>query len=197
MTGLLLATLLNLTPGIQLADNVGARHLALSEARFVPLFVTEDERTPRPMFEQMTRDQLVGELRRLDDVRPSLGMPIGLLVAGVLLILPGAPITVAGSIALGVALRGAMTGLAAGASILLGVGAVMLTVGAILAIVGGVNLGLRIRGRTLNGRQADEVRRRLDALENGQPLPAPIPETPSPSQTHFVVPGAMQTVMTF
>jgi hypothetical protein len=199
MTGLLLATLLNLSPGIQLIDNIGARNVALSDARFRPLLVSEDERTPRPMFEQMTREQLVNELRRIDESRPGLGGPIALLAVGVALIIPGGGVTIAGLIGLIASLRtSAMVAFTTASAIVLGVGVVMVGVGIILAIVGGVSLGVRIKDRALNGREADEVRRRIDALDNGQPLPVPVPSAlPPPPQANFVVPGAMQTVMTF
>ena len=197
MTGLLLAALLNLSPGIQLADNVSARHVALSDVRFRPLLVSDDEKVPRPMFEQMTRDQLAAELKRLDDERPSLGMPIGLLVAGAALIIPGIGVTAVGVIGLIASARGAVMGLLTASAILTGVGFVMVTVGIILAIVGGVTLGVRIKGRHLNGNEADELRRRLEALDNGQPLPVPMPAPAPAPEANFVVPGAMQTVMTF
>ncbi len=197
MTGLLLATLLNLAPGIQLVDNVGARHLALSEARFTPLLVSDDDRVPRPTLDQMSREQLAAELRRLDDERPSLGGPIATLVVGVALIVPGFGITVGGVIGLIANARGAVMGLTTASLILTGIGFAMVTVGIILCIVGGVKLGLRIKDRTLNGREADEIRRRIDAREWGQPQPVPMAPPPLPAQSSLVVPGDLQTVMTF
>lgn len=186
MTGLLLATLLNLSPGIQLVDGASARHVTL---------VSDDERTPRPMFEQMSREQLVAELHRIDDARPGLGGPIAVLVVGAALIIPGVGLTGGGLIAL-IASRSAssmMVAFTTASAIVLGVGFVMVTVGIILAIAGGVSLGLRIKARSVNGHEADEVRRRLDALDNGQPLPVPS----AASQARFVVPGSLQTVLTF
>ena len=166
--------------------------------RFRPLFISEDERTPRPMFEQMTREQLVAELRRLDTERPSLGMPIALLAVGVALAVPGFGVTAIGLIGLLSSTQTMVMGLTAVSAILTGVGIIMVTVGVILAIVGGVSLGVRIKGRSNNGKQADEVRRRLEAVDNGQPIPVPAAALPAlPPQANFVVPGAMQTVMTF
>ncbi len=184
MTALLLATLLQFSPGIGLVDNVQARHIALSSARFAPLLVSEDEGVPRPMFDQLTREQLSAELRRLDETRPGLGGPIATLAVGVALIIPGLGITAGGLIGLIASARGTVMGFTTAAAIVLGVGFVMVTVGIILAIVGGITLGLRIKARTLNGREADEIRHRLDIMD-------PVP------QANLVIPGPMQTVMTF
>jgi hypothetical protein len=186
MTGLLLATLLNLSPGIQLLDNAGARHVTL---------VSEDERSPRPLFEQMSREQLLAELHRIDGARPGLGGPIAVLAVGVALIVPGVAVTAGGLIGLIASRSGSSMVLAftTASAIILGVGFVMVTVGIILAIAGGVSLGLRIKARSVNGHEADEVRRRLEALDNGQPLPVPT----AASQASFIVPGSLQTVFTF
>ncbi|MBS1149282.1 MAG: hypothetical protein H6Q89_980 [Myxococcaceae bacterium] len=197
MTGLLLATLLPLSPGIQLIDNVEARHLALSDVRFHPLRVSDDAQPP-PTFDQMSREQLRAELRRLDETRPSLGGPIAMLSVALALIIPGIPMTAIGVTGLVASARGAVVGWTLASGILTGVGFVIVTAGIILAIVGGVTLGVRLKARSESGRAADEVRRRLEALDPGQPLPVPPAEAPAPPpQANFVVPGPSQTVLTF
>ncbi len=193
MTGLLLATLVHLSPGTLLLDNVEARNVALCDVRFSPLFASDDERVPRPMFEQLSREQLIAELRRLDETRPGLGGPIALLSVGVALIIPGVGVTIGGIIGLIASKAGVSMGVATGISaVVMGVGVIMVAVGIVLTIVGAISLGARIRTRSINGKQMDEVRRRLDALDNGQPLGGP-----TPAQANFVIPGPLQTVMTF
>ena len=66
MISVLLLTVLNLAPGIQLADNVAGRNVALSEAR---IRLISNEADDRPSLEAMTREQLAAELRRLDETR--------------------------------------------------------------------------------------------------------------------------------
>ncbi len=189
MTGLLLAALLNVSPGIALTDTMEARHAFL--------YVAQDERVPRPMFEPLSREQLVAELARIDGVRPGLGGPIALLAVGLALAVPGGGVTAAGLIGLLASSRLMSMGLGTLISaVLTGVGVVMVTVGVILAIVGGVTLGVRIKARSTNGKEADEIRRRMEALEAGQPLPPP-PQQPQGPQTNFVTPGPLQTLLTF
>lgn len=191
MTAFLLATLLNLAPGIQLVDNVEARHVVLSDVRLKPIFVADEEKSATPVFETMGRDELYAQLKRLEDSRPGLGGPIAALAIGVALVLPGAGITVAGAVSLIAGLRG-VTGMAAlttAGIVLLSLGVVMVVVGAILCTVGGIKLGSHIRERTLNGREADEVRRRIDALGPLQPQPVPM--------SRLQTPEVLQTVLTF
>jgi hypothetical protein len=202
LTGLLLATLLNLSPGIQLADNVEARNVALSEARLPLLFVmSDDDEDVRPSIDAMTREQLAAELRRLDDTRPGLGGPIALMVVGVALAVPGAGIVLAG-VSAGLGFSGSYG--SAVALVFAGFGVALLVVGVILAIVGSIKLVGRISARRAHSADVDEVRKRIDTLDQAPPTapPPPGPELmppppPPPPQANFVMPGAMQTVMTF
>jgi hypothetical protein len=200
LTGLLLATLVNLSPGIQLADNVGARHVALSGARLPLVFVSDDDDGPRPSIDAMTREQLAVELRRLDENRPSLGGPIALLSVGVALCIPGAAIIIGG---LGAGFGFGSGSVAATVAILVvGFGAVLLTVGVILALVGSIKLASRIGARGAHAEEMDEVRKRIDTLDQTVPPIAPqpsdlLPPPPPPPQANLVVPGPLQTVMTF
>lgn len=187
MTALLLATLLNASAGISLVDNPGARHVVL---------VSDDEKPAKPID---SREGLLTELKRIDDSRPGLGGPVALLAVGVALVIPGLAFSVAGITGLITTTQLASTMMRVGyivAGSFTGVGAVLIVVGAILATVGGVSLGARIRARSANGKEADEVRRKLDALDTGVPLPVPAPADPGP-QTNFVNPGGMQTVFSF
>src|SRR5687767_2751757 len=134
MTGLLLATLLNLSPGIQLVDNVQGRKVALSEVRFRPIFISDDERKARPPFEQLSRDQLVAELHRVENERPGLGGPIAILAVGVALAVPGLGVTAIGLIGIFASTQTttmSMGLIAAGSIIVAAVGFVMVTVGII------------------------------------------------------------------
>lgn len=188
MTGLVLATLLTTSPGIQLADNLGGRTIRL---------VDDDAPAASPL-DGMTRDQLRVELLRLQDSRPGLGAGIALLAVGAALLIPGAVVTIvgAGLLVASLATRVSMgIGIVVGA-VVLGVGVIMAGVGVVLLIVGGITLATKIRARTLNGREQDEVRRRLDNLDNnGFPPPQAVP--PEVPQASRMAPAAMQTVFTF
>jgi len=201
LTGLLLATLLNLSPGIQLADNVESRNVALSEARLPLLFVSDDD-GPRPSLDAMTREQLAVELRRLDETKPSIVGPIILLSVGGAVAIPGLYLVLTNVGYLGTT----STAVRIATFIVLGVGAVMITVGAILALVGGIKLATRLGERGRHAQDTDEVRKKIDALDQAAPPPPPPPPGPDmlpppppppPPQANLVVPGGMQTVMTF
>ena len=199
MTGLLLATLLNLSPGIVLADNVEARNVALSDARLRLQFVADDG--PRPSLDTMTREQLAAELRRLDDTKPSIGGPIVLLSIGAGLSIPGAYFLISG---LSTAAFNSGTFTQAAGYILAGFGGVLLTAGLILVIVGAILLPMRLSKRTAHAEETEQIRRKMDTMDQGAPPPPPGPEEmvpppppPPPPQANFVVPGAMRTVMTF
>ena len=196
MTALLLATLLNLSPGIQLADNVEARHLALSDARLPLLFVSDDEE--RPSIDAMTREQLAVELRRLDDTRPSLVGPIVLLGVGAALAIPGAVLVITGLPYLAFRAEALV-----GALFIFG-GGILLTVGVVLALIGGIKLAVRVGARSRHAEETDEVRKRIDTMDQTVPPPPPgpapdamPPPPPPPPSANLVVPGGMQTVMTF
>lgn len=197
MTGLLLAVLLNLSPGIQLADNVSARHVALSQARLPLVFVSDED--VRPSIDAMSREQLAVELRRLEENKPSLVGPIVLLSVGGALAIPGVYILLTGLSSLGYYSSGFEAFLAV---VFVGVGVAFLTAGVILAIVGGIKLATRLVGRGKHLEEVEEVRKRIDALDQTIPVPPPPPELvppppPPPPQANLVIPGAMRTVMTF
>ncbi len=197
MTALLLATLLNLSPGIVLADNVSARHVALSEARLPLLFVSDDEDEKRPSIDAMTREQLAVELRRLDESRPSLVGPIVLMSVGAVLTFPG----------IGVFLVGVadLSSSSIVPYLLVGFGAIMITVGAILLLIGTIKLATRFGARRAHAEEVDEVQKRIDAIDQAMPPPPPgtpgpdimPPPPPPPPQANLVTPARMQTVMTF
>ncbi|MBS1151946.1 MAG: hypothetical protein H6Q89_3644 [Myxococcaceae bacterium] len=204
MTGLVLVTLLNLAPGIQLADNVASRHVALSEARFQ--LVSDDEDAPRPTLDSMTREQLAVELRRLDDTRPGLGGPIAMLSVGVVLAVPGVALGI-----LGLSLVAVEAGMKAGAGTAVGYlvmagGGVFVLVGTILLIVGVVKLIKRIGARREHTEEVNQIQQRLDTLDQQPaplpgppPVPPPAPElaAPPPPQASWVVPGELITLATF
>lgn len=207
MTGLLLATLLNLSPGIQLADNVAARNVALSEARLPLLFVSDDEETKKPSIDAMTRDQLAAELRRLDETKPSIVGPIVMLAIGAPLVIGGSLIVIEGlgNIA---AVSGTTFSATFGAYFvgyfLIIAGAAFITVGAILAIIGGIKLAMRLGSKRAHTEETDEIRKRIDTMDQAAPPPQPPPPPelmppppPPPPQANFVVPGQMMTMMTF
>lgn len=185
MTGLILATFLTASPGIQLADTFAGRNIRLV-----------DDAPASANLDAMTREQLGVELQRLQDARPGLGAPIALLAVGVPLIIGGGVTTVVGIALLITSIATRLPSMGLGlvaATIVLGVGVVMFGVGVVLAIVGGVTLGAKLRARTLNGREQDEVRRRLDTFE----FPAPQPVPPEVPQASLFAPTAMQPVFTF
>ena len=193
MTALVLAALLNLSPGIQLADNVESRHVALSEARLPLVFVSSDEL--RPSIDAMTREQLAAELRRLEDTRPSLVGPIVLLSVGAVLAIPGAAL-----IAIGVGNLGGTSFV----EVLMIAGGAMLTItGVVLVLVGGIMLAVRLVRRGGHAADVDEVRMRIDVLDQTLPTPAAPatelvpPPPPPPPRANLVVPGGLRTVMTF
>lgn len=201
MTSLLLLTLLNLAPGIQLADTVEGRHVALSDARI--RLVSDDEET-RPSIDAMTREQLTAELRRLDETKPSLVGPIVLTAVGL-------GLGVGGYVGISILAASLFASGSAGGIgvVLLYVGFILVgvacIVGIVLAIVGTVKLITRIIGKVKHGREVSEVQSRLDTMGSQPQLvppppeeaPLPLPPPPPPPQANLVVPGAMQTVMTF
>ena len=84
MTGLLIATILQLSPGIQLADSAGPRHLRLIEYehRHTPPFYSEADELPQHVVEELNVEQLKGALDVLEAARPTYRLPSILLGAG-------------------------------------------------------------------------------------------------------------------
>lgn len=202
MTSLLLLAL-NLSPGIQLADNISARNVALSDARI--RLVSDDEET-RPSLDTMTREQLVAELRRLDETRPSLVGPIVLLSVGVALAVPGYIVL---NMLMGGLLGSAASITTNGSAVavmylaFVGVG-VLCIVGIVLVIIGVVKLIKRIIAKGAHNREVDELQNRIDNFQPQQldqpPPPPPAlfpPPPPPPAEANLVVPGGLRTVMTF
>ena len=209
MTGLLLATLLNLSPGIQLADNVESRHVVLSEARFRPQFVADyAEDGPRPNLDAMTRDQLDSELRRLDESKPNIVGPIVLLSVGGGLAIPGTYF-----LYLAISAATNATGSFASLSIVVAyfagiVGGLFLTAAVVMIVIGAITLPMKLSAKKAHDADTSAIRRRLDSMAPGAPPEAPPPPPPPgpdsvppppppPPQANLVVPGAMQTLMTF
>src|SRR4051812_28790768 len=121
VAGLMLASLLQLSPGVQLADSTGYRHVGLSDRL---IFVDGDE-TPRPSLDQMTRAQMESEARRLEGERPSLIGPIVLLAVGGGVAIVGLGVAYSG---LAFLAYNTARGVAATGLILLGAGAAMIIV---------------------------------------------------------------------
>ncbi len=196
MIGLFLATLLNLSPGIQLADNVAARNVALSGTRFPLLFVAAGDDRPRPSIDAMTREQLAVELRRLDNTVPSLVGPIVLLSVGGVLCVPGAALMIYGITTAGEASSVAILGYFVAT-----LGVAVLTVGVVLALIGGIKLATRSGSRRKHAEDTNEVRMKIDEMDQiVPPPPGPDmmpPPPPPPPHANLVNPATMQTVMTF
>lgn len=153
MTGLLVITLLGLSPGVQLADAV-PRHSHLIQ-------LVDDE---SPDLTRMNRDDLYYELRRLEAARPTLVVPIVLLGLGAGLGFAGLGLFLTYD-ALGIVV---LTGL-------------VLVGAAVLVIVGGIMLAVRLARRASYAEQIDLVHQRMDDLERRAPeLPPPPPPPPPP-----------------
>lgn len=215
MTGLLLATLLNLSPGIVLADNVESRHVALSDVRFRLQFVSDDSEKPEPTLDQMTREQLAEELKRVESSRPSIVGPIVLLAVGAGLGASGVVLFLTGLASVGRATTVAQLI----PYLMVGLGGVLSVVGVVLLIVGAIMLPIKIIKRARAGSEANDIRTRMDASDRARPIEAPPvpppaapmspeapppppplplpPPPPPPAQANLVVPGFMQTVMVF
>lgn len=195
-------SLLNLSPGIQLADNVAARNVALSDARF--RLVSDEEDEARPSLEAMTQAQLTAELRRLDETRPSLVGPIVMLVVGAALAVPGyIVINILSPTLLTLGTNATMNGTAVLLAYLGFIGAgVLCIVGIVLVIIGTVKLIRRILAKKGHSEEVLAVQQRLDTI-NAQPPavpeapPPPLPPPPplAPPSASLVIP--LRTVMTF
>ena len=226
MTAFLLATLLNLAPGmrmadgvpsqsppgirmadgvpsqsppgIRMADNVSSRNVALSEARLPLLFVIDEDDDKRPSIDAMTREQLVSELRRLDETRPSLGGPIAAMSVGAVLAIVGGSLAFVGVSVIGFSGSAQILTYA-----LLGLGGAIVIVGAILLLVGTIKLATRFGAIAAHRDETDEVQKRIDAIDQKLPPPPPGPEMllppppPPPPQASRLIPGSMATLMTF
>lgn len=202
LSGFLVATLLNLSPGVQLADSTGYRHVGLSD-RIVRV---DDEVQPQPLpsIDQMTRAQMETEVRRVEAERPSLAMPIVLLSVGVGAAVTGIVLAETGYLswlsANALFSRGGR-GLQTSEAILLGVGAVALVVGVVLIIVGAVKLKHRINERRSYGEKLDELHQRID--QGGTPqVPPPaedpmVPPPPPPPQAGVSGPAPHFVLATF
>ena len=210
MMCLLLATVLNLSPGISLADNVESRHVALSDIRTRLQFVSDDD-DKRPSLDAMTREQLAVELRRLDGTRPSLVGPIVLLSLGAAFAIPGAVLMVTSLAA--IAVNGTPNFGSSGTSGLSAAipyftfigGAVLATVGVILVLIGGIKLPFRLKARSAHSREVDDVKKQIDVVDKAPVAPPVVvppadaipPPPPPPPQANLIVPGQLQTLWAF
>ena len=192
MTGILVS-LLTLSPGIQLADNVESRHVALADR--IQLVVDEGL---RPSLDVMTREQLAAELRRIDETRPSIVAPIVSLAIGLAFAIPGTYL-LASNFA-------AATGCCAfnqGEAILAGgFGTTLLITGVIFLAVGGGLLPFRLNKANTIDAERELIRMKINALDQGAPPPVPPPPGPDvapppPPQARNMIPGGMQTILTF
>lgn len=111
---------------------------------------------------------LRAEYARLSDSRPGLAGPIVMLAIGV-------PALVIGfAIFYGVFVYGLLNGISYTAWLVgLIVSVPLMAVGLVLAIVGGVRLGRTIRDRGQIGKQMEEIKAQIDALESAPPPPPP------------------------
>ena len=182
MTHLILLSVLNVAPGIQLADNVDARHVALSD----PGIRQDDDGLPR--VDAMTQGQLVAEQRRLDETRPSLVGPAVLLGVGGGLSISGAILfeLVLGSITARIGLSDVV-----GAYFGLVLCSVAIGVGIVLAIVGTVQLVRQFIAQGRHAADTSAVQNRLDAINGQSGVTSALPKE------RFGVPGSMQTVFRF
>ncbi|MBK7861880.1 MAG: hypothetical protein IPJ65_25345 [Archangiaceae bacterium] len=141
--------------------------------------------------ESMNRVQLQAEYDRLDRERPGLGGPIALSAVGGGLVLVSFLFALEGLAAFGYYDAAAM-GYA-----LLGLATVAVIVGAVLLTVGLVKLFTRLGPRKEYGQRMDDVRARIDTLDQGgaqQPPPPPPPDDlpppapPPPGAQRFDLP---------
>lgn len=106
---------------------------------------------------------LRAEYQRLDESRPGLAGPIVMLAIGVPCLAVGAGLL--------------YTFLVYSVSVytipILIIGLALIAVGLVLGIVGGVKLGRNIRERNDIGRQMEDIKRQIDALESAPPPPPP------------------------
>lgn len=220
MTAILLATLLNLSPGVRLADDVKPRNVALSEARLPLQFVVfddaippqpppppplDDPNTPPPAdaVGGLSRADLTAQLRRMDETRPSLGGPI-------VMISLGTPLLFLGTLVMAVSIPYIVETV---------IGALILTGGVALVGLGIFFLITRIptyqawaadrdrldkKLKALGGPLPDDQPRQQQPPDNIPPQPpppppddVPPPPPPPPPQANLVVPGPMQTVFVF
>lgn len=191
MTGLLLATLLHLAPGIRLADNFEHRRVAFREQRPTPPWYSEADEMPQHVVEELNAQQLRGVLLILEERRPRYSVPALLFSLGIVVGVPAA--------FLAFAVFGTVTasGNIFAALAIYFLGAVAIA-GGVVALVGVALFVVQWFRRSTYMKVEDRVRARLLQIES-QPLPArPLPESqPPPIQVNFVVPGPMRTVMTF
>ncbi len=132
-----------------------------------------DDAGPMPaQYAGWSRRQLDAELERLDNLRPSLGGPIALMVSGVVLAAGDVVVLLFAGLFTLVGRNRIDTGLIIGMSIV-GV------IAAGLIIVGGILLGRITSERNVVGREMDLVKAAIDALVP-LPTPAPGPNAPPP-----------------
>lgn len=196
MTGLLLVALLNLSPGIRLADNFEQRRAELTQHRPTPPWYSEADELPQHVVEELNAKQLRGVLLILEERRPNYLLPSILFAVGL-----GVGIPV-GLIAYSVFLSASSSAniIAAIFTVFFaGYLAVVAAACGLLALAGVAVFVVRGFQRNTYMAVEDRVRARLLAIEV-KPLPPPAspPETlPPPPQANFVVPRAMQTVISF
>jgi hypothetical protein len=201
MTALLLATLLNLSPGdVRMADDWKPRAAGLADTRFKLQFVADDPSMPPPppppveeptrSVEGMTRGQIEAQIAKLEENRPTMAGPIVLMAIGAPVLSLGVVILLFTSIV---------------------VGAIFISVGVVCAGLGMLFLILKMSA--VNAYRAD--RDRLDAqlrkfgpapVQQDEKAPGPPPPPPEdgppgppppPPQANLVMPGALQTLFVF
>lgn len=152
-----------------------------SAAGLADRFVQVQESLPgqQPTYQGWTRRQLEAEMRRLDDLRPSLGGPISMMAIGAAVaVVDFVVFLFGGLIAL---LSGG--GFDTGVVVVMGIGAV---VAAGLIILGAILLKGISKERGDYGRQMDLVKAAIEALTPSPmeppPQPPPSMQTPFPMQ---------------
>ncbi len=141
---------------------------------------------PPPLLPGMSREQLKEEWRALDESRPSLGGPIGMLAGGGAMAFASIYFLLYGVASLYVQSVGVASATTVGV-VLLGVGAALLIGGVILAVIGGVRLGAVLRERRQIGERMDELQRQIDQVDRGDAPPPP----PAPTNVYLPVPARL------
>jgi hypothetical protein len=142
------------------------------------VYFQADGPTETPV-EQMTREQLQGEYRRLDSERPGLGLGIGLSAAGGGCLIFGA---VYGLYAfwlsyLFTGVDSTVVSIGIGTAIVCGV---LLVAGGVMLTIGLIKLFGTLKKRRAYGERMDDINSRLEQMDRGGGYPAQPGEAPPP-----------------
>jgi hypothetical protein len=165
-----------------------------SAAALAPRFTQVQDALPgeQPSFAGWTRAQLEAEVRRLEDLRPSMGGPITFMAIGAaVLVVDFVAFFFAGFIALL-----SNTGFPPGATIGISIAAL---IGAGLLVIGSILLRGIMKERSEYGRQIDLVKAALEAMSPTpiEPPPNVPPAMPIPPQVMLSAPWIAVTLARF